>query len=338
MKAVAIEGKCQLKLIEAEQPQATDSKLLIKVERTGICGSDIHMWHNGAPVGLIMGHEFGGTIADPGPAKDVFKVGERVTALPANPCMECKFCKRQLYAACVKYLADAPGITTPGAYAEYILANPMMVRRLPEGMSTEEGAMVEPTAVALRAVHLGNVQTGDRVLVVGAGIIGLLCAAWARISGAAYVALSEINPLRREKALAYGDVENVLEENNTKLQKKLLARTDGGFDKTFECAGPAPAVQSAIGATGYGGTVVLVGVNYDLVPIYTMRVNMREIMIKGSYGYSPDEFDMSIDYIARKALKTERFVDYLVGLVVLHNAFEWRDDPKGDAVKIMVKP
>jgi threonine dehydrogenase-like Zn-dependent dehydrogenase len=159
-----------------------------------------------------------------------------------------------------------------------------------------------------------------------------------RISGAAYVALSEINPLRREKALAYGDVDEVFDAGDPKLQKKLLARTDGGFDKTFECAGPAPAVQSAIGATGYGGTVVLVGVNYDLVPIYTMRVNMREIMIKGSYGYSPDEFDMSIDYIARKALKTERFVDDIVGLEGLQNAFERLDDPKGDAVKIMVKP
>lgn len=97
-------------------------------------------------------------------------------------------------------------------------------------------------------------------------------------------------------------------------------------------------MQSAIGATGYGGTVVLVGVNYDLVPIYTMRVNMREIMIKGSYGYSPDEFDQSIDYIARKALKTERFVDDMVGFEGLQSAFERLADPKGDAVKIMVKP
>ena len=119
-------------------------------------------------------------------------------------------------------------------------------------------------------------------------------------SGAAYVALSELNPIRREKALAFGDVDEVFDAGDPKLQKKLLTRTDGGFDKTFECAGPAPAVQSAIGATGYGGTVVLVGVNYDLVPIYTMRVNMREIMIKGSYGYSLTSLT-SIDYIARKS-------------------------------------
>jgi len=337
MKAVAIEGKCQLKVVEAERPQASESKLILKLEKTGICGSDIHMWHNGVPVGLIMGHEFAGTIADPGPAKDLFKVGERVTALPANPCMECKFCKRQLYAACVNYMADAPGISTPGAYAEYIAVNPMMVRRLPDTMSMEEGAMVEPAAVALRAIHLGKVETGDKVLIVGSGIIGLLCAAWARISGAAYIALSEINPLRREKALAYGDVDEVFDAADPKLQKKLLKITDGGFDKTFECAGPAPAVQAAIGATGYGGTVVLVGVNYDLVPIYTMRVNMREILIKGSYGYSPEEFDMSIDYMARKVLKTERFVDDMVDFEGLQNAFERLNDPKGDAVKIMLK-
>ncbi len=337
MKAVAIGSKCQLKLIDAEKPQVNDSKLVIKVEKTGICGSDLHMWHNGVPEGLIMGHEFAGTIADPGPAGDMFSVGERVTAIPANPCMKCKFCEQRLYAACVNYLADAPGITTPGAYAEYIAVNPKMVRKIPDTMSMEEGAMVEPSSVALRAIHLGQVQTGDRVLIVGSGIIGLLCAAWARISGASYIALSEINPVRREKALAYGDVDEVFDAGDPKLQRKLLKLTDGGFDKTLECAGPAPAVQAAIGATGFGGTVVLVGVNYDYVPIHTMRVNMREILIKGSYGFSPEQFDMSIDYMARKVLKTKRFVDDMVDFDGVQTAFEKLNDPQGNAVKIMVK-
>src|SRR5665647_2763100 len=101
MKAVAIDGKCKLKMLDADKPQATDTKVLIKVERTGICGSDLHMWHNGIPVGLIMGHEFAGVVVDPGPAKNVLKIGDRVNAEPGNPCMECKFCKKGMYNACV---------------------------------------------------------------------------------------------------------------------------------------------------------------------------------------------------------------------------------------------
>jgi 2-desacetyl-2-hydroxyethyl bacteriochlorophyllide A dehydrogenase len=338
MKAVAMEGTTQLKLIEADQPKATDQKALIKVEKVGICGSDLHMWHNGVPVGLIMGHEFAGTLVDPGPAKGIFSVGERVTAMPSNPCGECKCCKKLQFNGCAHMLDDAPGITTPGAYAEYILVNPDMIYRLPDNMSMEEGAMVEPSAVALHAVNLAGIVPGDKVLIVGAGIIGLLCAAWARICGAAYIGLSEMNPARREKAFNYGDVDEVFDASEPKLQKKLLTLTDGGFDKVFECAGPAPAVNAAIGATGFAGKTMLVGVNYSAVPISTMRVNMREIEIKGTYGYTGDEFGMCIDYMARKVLKTERFVDDILGLEMAQSAFERLNDPAGDSVKIMFKP
>lgn len=337
MKAVVIDAKNQLKMVDTNKPEATDSKLLIKVERAGICGSDLHMWENGTPVGLIMGHEFSGTIVEPGPAQQ-FHPGDRVTAIPGNPCMECKNCKNQLLNLCVHNLDDAPGITTPGAYAEYVTVSPGVVHKLPESISLDEGAMVEPSSVALHSVRLGKVAPGDKVLIVGSGIIGLLCAAWARICGASYIALSELNPARREKALAYGDVDEVFDAAEPKLQKKLLGLTDGGFDKTFECAGPAPAVQAAIGATGYNGTVVLVGVNYSLVPISTMRVNLREIDIRGSYGFTAEEFKMSLDYMARGVLNTKRFVDEMIGLDGLQNAFEKLHDPAGNAVKILVKP
>lgn len=337
MKAVVLESKCLLKPAEVDNPKVTDSKLLIKVERAGICGSDLHIWENGVPQGLIMGHEFSGTIFDPGAAQG-FAKGDRVTVLPGNPCMVCKNCKKQMFNLCVNSLVDAPGITTPGAYSEYVAVSSAVVEKLPVSMSMEEGAMVEPSSVALHSVRLGQVAPGDKVLIVGSGIIGLLCAAWARISGASYIALSELNPARREKAMAYGDIDEVFDAAEPKLQKRLLGLTDGGFDKTFECAGPAPAVQAAIGATGYNGTVVLVGVNYGLVPVSTMRLNMREIGLKGSYGFTSEEFRMSIDYMSRKVLKTERFVDEMVTLDGVQGAFEKLHNPQGNAVKIMVKP
>ena len=338
MRALKLTGAKRLELVEPDKPRPSPGKILIQVERCGICGSDLHLWENGIPAGLIMGHEFAGTVADPGEAKNIFQPGDRVTALPVNPCGICPACKKLQFNKCVNILADAPGITTAGAYAQYLTISAAMVRKIPESMSMEEAAMVEPSAVALHAVNLASISPGDKVLIVGGGIIGLLCAAWARISGAAFIGISETNAKRRQKALGFGDVDEVFDAGDPKLQKKLLTLTGGGFNKVIECAGPAPAVRSAVGAATFGGIVVLAGINYNEVPVSTMRIAMKELQLKGSYGYNAEEFDMAIDYIARRVLKTSRFVDDTVNLEGVQDAFTRLTDPTGDAVKIMMKP
>lgn len=337
MRAVKLVGMKNLEPADVDEIKA-GPKALIRIERCGICGSDLHMWKNGFPVGLIPGHEFAGTVADPGFAGDVLKAGDRVTALPANPCGECPACLNGQFNRCVNILADAPGITTPGAYAEYVAISATSIRKLPDGMSMEEGAMVEPSAVSLHAVNLARIEPGDKLLIVGGGIIGLLCAAWARIKGAAFIGLSEINGGRRQKALAYGDLDEVFDAADPKLQKKLLTVTGGGFNKVIECAGPAPAVKSAIGGSAYGGVVVLAGISYSEIPVSTMRINMRELTLKGSYGYTVAEFDQTMDHIALHILKTERFIDDTVGLAGVQKAFERLTNPAGDAVKILINP
>ncbi|MGI6548641.1 MAG: zinc-dependent alcohol dehydrogenase [Syntrophomonadales bacterium] len=337
MRAVAIAGTRQLEVIEMDQPVAMENQVLIRIERAGICGSDLHMWENGKPPGLVMGHEIAGTIADAG-ASTGFNIGDRVTAITGKPCLECKFCQSRQYHACPSFLNKGLGLGVHGGYAEYLAVDSWMVRRLPSTMSMEEACMAEPSAVALRAVRLARIQPGERLLIVGSGVIGLLCAAWARIFGAGYIALSELNPERREKAGALGDVDQVFDASEPKLQRKLLGLTDGGFDKTLECAGPAPAVTSALGATKYDGTAVFVGINYNLVPISTLRVCSKEINIKGSYGYSIEEFDMSLHSIARGILNTRKFVEGTVDLEGVQDAFERLTDPNGSAIKIMIKP
>lgn len=337
VKAIKLSGARKLALADAEMPQA-GNKTVIRIERCGICGSDLHIWKNGAPAGLIMGHEFSGTVADPGSAGAFLEVGDRVTALPVNFCGTCPACRSRQFNRCARILADAPGITTPGAYAEYVAISTMSIRKLPGGMSMEEGAMVEPSAVALHAVNLAHVSPGDKLLIVGGGIIGLLCAAWARLGGATYIGLSEMNAKRRQKAFHYGDVDEVFDAADPQLHKTLLTATGGGFSKVIECAGPAPAVTSAIGAATSGGVVVLAGISYADVPVSTMRINMRELTLKGAYGYTLDEFDRAMDYIARKSLKTERFIDDTVRLEDVQRSFERLTDPAGDAVKIMINP
>ncbi len=336
MKAVKLVGAKNLLVSEADEPKPGSQKVVIKIEKCGICGSDLHIWENGVPEGLIMGHEFSGTIADPGEAKDYLNIGDRVTALPANPCGECEPCKNNQFNRCLNMMADSPGISTPGAFAEYMSISHASVRKLPDEMSFDEGAMVEPSAVALHAVNLANIEPGDKVLIVGGGIIGLLCAAWARICGAAYIALSEVNEMRGQKAMSFGDIDAVFDAKDPKLQKKMLTETNGGFSKVIECAGPAPAVKSAIGGAGQGAIVVLAGISFANVPVSTMRIAMRELTLKGSYGYTQAEFDQCIDYIARKVLTANRFIDETIEMDDVPDAFERLADPNGDSVKILL--
>lgn len=338
MKAVTIAGKKQLKVAETETPKADGSKVLVEVAKVGICGSDLHMWENGDRVGLIMGHEFCGKVVDPGALKDTLNVGDRVTVLPLNPCGECINCKHGKVNNCVNGLAASPGITAPGAYTEFFAARPDMVRKLPDTVSDDEATMIEPTAVALRAVHLGGVQPGDKVLVTGGGIIGLLCAAWARIAGASYIALTEANPKRAEKALEMGDVDEVFDAKDEELVKKLLTASKGGFDQALECAAVAPAVNTTIQSLKYGGKLVLVGVNYSPVPVSTLLIVLRELEVKGTIGYAPEEFDQSIELMAKKVIETERFISRTVGLDGVQDAFEQLTSGDNPDVKIIIQP
>ncbi|HHW40662.1 MAG TPA: alcohol dehydrogenase catalytic domain-containing protein [Syntrophomonadaceae bacterium] len=338
MRVVSLAGERQLSVIETEEPKSEGEKVIISVAKVGICGSDIHLWEKGERVGLVMGHEFSGKVVDPGGCKDKFRVGDRVTVIPLNNCGECVNCKNGKINMCLNGLAACPGITAPGAYAEYYAARPDMVRKLPDNVSDEEGAMIEPTAVALHAVRLAGVKPGDKVLITGGGIIGLLCAMWARAAGASYIALTETNPLRRDNALKMGDVSEVFDATDKDLVNKLREASKGGFDQALECAAVAPAVNTAIQALRHGGKMVLVGVNYSLVPIYTLLAVLHELEIKGVIGYLPYEFDLCIELMGKKAINVERFVSRTVGFDGVQEAFERLVSQNNPDVKVLVQP
>lgn len=338
MRAVKLTGKKQLSVVETETPKADGNKVIIRVSRVGICGSDIHIWERGERIGLIMGHEFGGTVVDPGALKDSLNVGDRVAVIPLNPCGECEFCRTGKSKYCSKQRLASPGITAPGGYAEYYAARPDMVRKLPDSLSDQEAAMIEPTAVALRAVRMANINPGDKVLITGGGIIGLLCAAWSRIFGAKYVALTEINKLRADKAREMGDVDEVFDAADPELVTKLINATNGGFDRILECAAVEQAVNTGIMTLKKTGRMVLVGVSYAPVPIKTLVAVMNELELKGIIGYTIDEFDMSINLMAKKVILTERFISATTGLEGMQNAFETLHSQTTSDVKILVKP
>ncbi len=339
MKCVVINGVKSLEVKEIAEPVSVDGKVVIEVKKAGICGSDIHNWDAGAPEGLVMGHEFSGVVLDPGSRTDL-KEGDRVTSLPISPCGECEACKSGNPQYCSETWAHALGLTldNPGSMAQKLSYRPDMVRKLPDSVNDDEGAMVEPTAVSYHAVNLANIKEGAKVLVIGGGVIGLGCAMFAKKMGASFVAVSETNEKRGEKAVAIGVADKFLDAKDPEFVVKAMTESMGGFDVVLECVGIAPAINNGIFAVKPGGTIVLVGVSQKPEAIFTVMEVMKELKVFGAIAYTVEEFEKCIEMIANKEIDVLKFVDDIVSLEDTQKAFERLTSGNGTDIKILVDP
>lgn len=339
MKCVSISGEKKLVLKEIEKPVSKDGSVVVEVKSCGICGSDIHYWTAGGPVGLVMGHEFSGVVVDPGSRNDL-KKGDKVTGLPISPCGKCAACRSGNVQYCPDTWTYAVGLslTNPGGYAEYTSCRPDMIRKIPGNVSYDAACMVEPAAVGLHAINLADVKIGDKVLIVGGGIIGLMSAEFAKMNGASYIALLETNRKRGKKAVNYGRVDEYFDAVDEKTMPKLIVKTNGGFDKVIECCGNGSSVTEALMAVKPGGTVVLVGVSLEAIKIPTTVAVMREIKMQGAIAYTPGEFDTCLNLISTKRINVTKYIDDFITLEQAQDAFERLTNGKDAAVKIVFKP
>ena len=335
MKCVAIKGVKEFEVKEVPAPEKEVGKVLIDVKKTGICGSDIHYWDLGNPVGLVMGHEYSGVVVDNGGRTDL-NIGDRVTALPISPCGHCEACLKGDVHYCAETWTHASGLSldNSGGLAPMLKVRSDMVMKLPNTMSDEEGAMVEPTAVGFHAVNLADVKVGDHVLVVGGGIIGLVSAMFAKKSGASRVIVSETNAGRGEKAVALGVADAWIDAKNQDIMNKYA----GTFDKVIECCGNAPAVNSALTLVKSGGTVVLAGVSMGAINYMSILHVMKELKVIGAIAYTKEEFKKCIDLIANKEIDVLRFVSKIVSLDEVQAAYEELTSGESSAIKILVDP
>lgn len=339
MKCVSISGERKLVLKDIDVPVSKDGSVVIEVKSCGICGSDIHNWDNGQPVGLVMGHEFAGVVVDPGSRVDLEK-GDRVTGLPISPCGKCEACKRGDVQYCPETWNEAVGLalTNSGGFAEYTSCRADMVRKLPGNVSFDAACMVEPSAVSLHAVNLSNIKIGDDVLIIGGGIIGLMAAEFAKMAGARYVALVETNKKRGKKAVSYGKVDEYYDAMKQDTIPNLITKTNGGFDVVIECCGNAAAVTESLMTVKPGGVVVLVGVSTAPVSIPMVVGVMREVKMLGAIAYTAQEFDTCLNLIATKKLNVTKYIDDLVPLERVQESFERLTSGKDSAIKIVIKP
>jgi len=213
-----------------------------------------------------------------------------------------------------------------------------MVRKLPDSVSDDEGAMVEPTAVALHAVNLADIKIGSRVLVIGGGIIGLMSAEFAKMNGATQIDMLETNKKRGKKAVGFGKVNEYFDPTEEGIIDKLKEKTNGGYDIVIECCGNSYAVSEAISLVKPGGTIVLVGVSMNPITIPSIYAVMGEVKMIGAIAYTEDEFDNCIELIANKKINVTKYIDARVSLDEAQKSFERLTSGKDSAVKIMFKP
>ncbi len=335
MKSVAIKGVRSFEIKDIPEPEKEQGKVLIQVKTTGICGSDLHYFELGGPVGLVMGHEYAGIVLDNGGREDL-KVGDRVTALPISPCNKCEACLRGdiHYCAHTWELASGLSLENPGGLAPMLKVRSDMVLKIPDNMSFDEGALVEPTAVCYHAVNLADIKVGDNVLVVGGGIIGLASAMFAKKSGASTVVVSETNPERGKRAIELG----VCDKWILATDEKVMQENMGKYDKVIECCGNSPAVNSSVALVKSGGIVVLVGVSMAPINFNSISVVMQEITLKGAIAYTKEEFAKCIDMIANKEIDVTKFISKKITLEEVQSAYEELTSGTSSSIKILVDP
>mgnify|MGYP000630957819 FL=1 len=239
MRAAIFDAMGQpLRIGEVETPKAAAGQVLLKVCRCGICGSDLHMTEDptfGLQGGEVIGHEFSGEVVEVGAGVTGLKVGDHVTAAPLRGCGTCEACKRGEPAWCANFSLIG------GGYAEYAAVDTFQCRKLPWGISAEDGALAEPLGVALHGIMRARMQPGARVLVVGAGAIGLAVAFWARRLGAAQVVVVDMHDHQRERAMDLGATDFLI--SGPDLDRCVTDACGGAPEIVFECVGKPGLIE-----------------------------------------------------------------------------------------------
>jgi threonine dehydrogenase-like Zn-dependent dehydrogenase len=335
----------KIQILERPKPEIHSGEALVKVAYCGVCGSDVHGYQNGVmiPVGAVMGHECSGTVSAVGHAVKNFKPGDRVAVKPMPQCGECYWCQRGQYSICPGAIKSGLGISVDndGAFAEYVRIRypDKMLFKLPSSVSFRDAALVEPLATSLHAIRLSRVGPGDRVLILGAGMIGLGVLLFLRQVGTGDVIVMEASPQKSKLALEMGAkvVLNPFAERE-ELEEQIYSLTGGiGADVVFECAGVPTAFQTCINYVKSGGQAMVVGINDKYVAFNNFQMVVREIEMKGVLGYY-DEFKDVIEHLGRGDIWVERLISDIISLNDIEEKGFKRLMATKDMIKILVRP
>jgi L-iditol 2-dehydrogenase len=340
MKAAVLEEIGVIRIREHPKPACGPDEIIVKQRRIGICGSDIHFWKLGRissavlKLPTIIGHESSGEVV--GEHVTHLKVGDRVTPEPGYPCGECFHCRLGNYNLCINArFQGAPG--APGCQVEYLVWPALWTYRLPDHLSFSEGALVEPLTVAHFGARRGRLKGGERVLITGAGTIGLCAVQVSAALGAARIMVSDPVPERLDKALSMG-ASDTISLTGRDFVDAVTEMTDGlGADVTIECSGAAQAACDGILATRRGGRVVLVGMFHeDAFALPVMHMVRRSIALIPSFRYA-NAFKPTLDMMAAGRFPHARdLITHCFPIEEVQAAFVHVDEKRDGAIKCML--
>ena len=342
MKTAVMLGIGEMGFEERDIPQVKDDEVLVKLEYVGICGSDLHYYETGA-IGdyvveppFVLGHEPGGTVVEVGKNVTHLKAGDRVALEPGKTCGHCEFCKTGRYNLCpdVVFFATPP---VDGVFQEYVAHEADLCFKLPDNVSTLEGALIEPLAVGFHAAIQGDAHLGQKAVVMGAGCIGLVSMMALKARGVSEVYVVDIMEKRLQKALELGadGVINGAEEN---VEEKICQITDGrGVDLVIETAGTEITTRQAISIAKKGSNIVLVG--YSKSGEMTLPMSLvldKELTFKTVFRYR-HIYPMAIEAVAQGKVNLKGIVTDIFDLDDVQKAMDYSVNNKTDIVKAVIR-
>ncbi len=331
-----------MKIQDAPMPEPKDDEVLLKVEYVGICGSDIHGFESGPFIPpkdpnqkIGLGHECGGTVVGVGSKVKKIKVGDRVNIEPGIPCGKCKFCLSGHYNICpdVDFLATQPNYR--GALTNYITHPESLTYKLPDNMDTMEGALVEPAAVGMHAAMEADVKPGKKIVILGAGCIGLMTLQACRVMGATEIVVVDMIEKRLNMAKKLGAMETINggKEDTVARAKEILG--DLGADIVFETAGARATAAQTTKLVMRGGRIMIVGTVPGDTPVNFLSIN-REVKIQTVFRYA-NNYPMTIEAISSGRFDVKSMVTDIYDYKDVQRAFEESLSRKSEIIKGVIK-
>jgi L-iditol 2-dehydrogenase len=336
MKQAVMVKPGSIEIRDVSTPQPGPGQVLLRIQRIGVCGSDIHVYHGKHPYTsypVVQGHEFSATVEAVGAGVQGMSPGLRVTAMPQIVCGVCPPCRRGDYHICDSLRVQ--GFQAPGCAQELWVTEAAQIVPLPSHFSFEQGALIEPVSVAVHAVAQAGPLNGRRIAVLGAGPIGNLVAQVARSSGAE-VLIADISAFRLDVARRCGLLHtvNLGEETLTTASARVFPKD--GFDVAFECVGIETTISDIIANIAKGGTLVVVGVFGEKPRVDLGLVQDRELTLRGTLMYQSQDYRRAVELVDSRAVLTEPLVSRHYAFDRYIDAYRYIDEQRDKTMKVFI--
>lgn len=328
-------GKIEFR--DVDEPKVNKGQILLRVKRIGICGSDVHVNHGKHPFTsypVVQGHEFSAVVETVGEGVEDIKPGTKATARPQVVCGKCRPCKRGDYNICD--VLKVEGFQAPGCAQDLFVTTKDKIVPLPDLLTFEQGALVEPASVGVHSTGRAPDLTDKNVAVLGAGPIGNLVAQVARCRGAKKVLITDLSNFRLDIAMRCGitQISNVASESLADASKRVFG--EEGFDVAFEAVGVEATMDAAVDTIQKGGTIVVLGVFGEKPRIDMSIVGDRELSIIGTLMYKHEDYQKAVELIASGEIITEPLVTKHFHFEQYPDAYKYIDSQGDKAMKVMI--